>query len=1041
MSNNISAWSIKTPVPTIVLFLVLTIMGLVCFPILGIDARPNIDIPSVSVTVTQVGADPAELETQVTKKIEDSIASLGNIDHINSTINDGVSTTRVDFILGTNSDRATNDVRNAVSQIRQNLPQDINEPIIKRLEFSGAPIMYYAVSSDRRSVEELSDIVDRRIARELLSVPGVAQIPRSGGVDREVRIDLNPDRLQSLGITATQVNDQIRSFNINLPGGRTNLGDREQSVRTIGSALTVEDLRNYQIVLPKGSSVPLSSLGEITNGFAETRQSAHLAINHPSEPATNPGENLAVSQPVVAFSILRSTGSTLVTVEEGVQAKLKELQKVFPDIKLELIFSQADHIRESYQASIDALIIGAVLAVVTILIFLRDWRSTLITAVALPLSVIPTFAVLRLFDYTLNYMTMLALSLVVGILVDDAIVEIENIERHMQMGKTPFQAAIDASDEIGLAVVATTMSIVAVFMPVAFMSGITGQFFRPFGVTVVASVLFSLLVARTVTPMMAAYLLKNVPHDKSVATPTTKRKSIFKRIAAIFNYESFYRQLLTWALRHRLTTIAISLLFFIGSLMLVPHLPMGLFGSEDIGYSSIAIELPPGSTLQDTETVVQQVTNLAIQSPAVESILATEKVGSASVGVKLKPVEARTIKQGEFEQQLRPQLAKIPGARISFASMQGIGNKDLSIVLKSENPVALNQTAEALTKQMQALPGLVEVTSSASLVRPEILIKPDPNRAADQGVSVQTIARTAYIATLGDTEANLPKFDLPDGRQIPIRIQLDPKFHNDIETIKNLQLPAKNGSLVPLISVADVSLGSGPSQIDRLDRSRKVSIESNLQGVALGEAFKAVRKLPAINPLPPEVVEAPFGNAQLMRDLFSNFGNALSAAVLFIYTVLVLLFSNFLHPLTIMVSLPLSLGGALLGLLIGQQPLGLFALIGIVLLIGLVSKNSILLVDYTLLNQREGKPLYKAVVESGVSRLRPILMTTIAMIAGMMPIALGIGAGSEVRSPMAIAVIGGLITSTLLTLVAIPVIYTYMDGLQSLFVKRLPGKH
>lgn len=1036
MSNNISAWSIKTPVPTIVLFLVLTIVGLVCFPILGIDARPNIDIPSVSVTVTQVGADPAELETQVTKKIEDSIASLGNIDHINSTINDGVSTTRVDFILGTNSDRATNDVRNAVSQIRQNLPQDINEPIVKRLEFSGAPIIYYAVSSDRRSVEELSDIVDRRIARELLSVPGVAQVARSGGVDREVRVDLNPDRLQALGITATQVNDQIRSFNINLPGGRTNLGDREQSVRTIGSALTVEDLRNYQIILPKGSSVPLSSLGEITNGFAETRQSAHLAINHSPEVAANPS-----SKPVVAFSILRSTGSTLVTVEEGVRAKIKELEKAFPDIKLELIFTQAHHIRESYQASIDALLIGAALAVITILIFLRDWRSTLITAVALPLSVIPTFAVLKFFDYTLNYMTMLALSLVVGILVDDAIVEIENIERHIQMGKKPFQAAIDASDEIGLAVVATTMSIVAVFMPVAFMSGITGQFFRPFGVTVVASVLFSLLVARTVTPMMAAYMLKNVPHDKSVAQPTPKRQSILRTLAEIFNYESLYRRLLTWALRHRLTTIAISLLFFVGSLMLVPHIPVGLFGSEDIGYSSIAIELPPGSTLADTETVVEQVINLAIQSPAVESILATEKVGSASVGVKLKPVEERTIKQDEFEREIRPQLTKIPGARISFASMQGIGNKDLSIVLKSENPIALNQAAEALTKQMQAVPGLVEVTSSASLVRPEILIKPDPNRAADQGVSVQTVARTAYIATLGDTEANLPKFDLPDGRQIPIRIQLDPKFHNDIETIKNLQLPAKNGTLIPLISVADVSLGSGPSQIDRLDRSRKVSIEANLQGVALGEAFKAVRKLPAMNPLPPDVVEAPFGNAQLMRDLFSNFGNALSAAVLFIYTVLVLLFSNFLHPLTIMVSLPLSLGGALLGLLIGQQSLGLFALIGIVLLIGLVSKNSILLVDYTLLNQREGKPLYKAVVESGVSRLRPILMTTIAMIAGMMPIALGIGAGSEVRSPMAIAVIGGLITSTLLTLVATPVIYTYMDGLQSWLVKYLPGKH
>lgn len=1046
MSSNISAWSIRKPVPTIVLFLVLTVMGLATFPFLGIDATPNIDVPSVSITVTQIGADPSELESQVTKKVEDAVAGLGNIDHITSTVNDGFSNTQVDFVLGTDSDRATNDVRNAVAQIRQDLPEDINDPVVERLDFVGGSIMSYAVASPQRSVEELSDLVDRTISRALLAVPGVSQVQRLGGVDREIRVDLNPDRLQALGITATEVNDQIRALNINLPGGRTDIGNSEQSVRTLGSAVSVEALKNYNIVLPQGGSggtaapgnageagaavnltqagadvsVPLSSLAKVRNSFAELRQTALLD-----------------NKPVVAFAVLRSTGSTLANVEEGARAAIEQLQKTLPDVQFNLIFTQADFVRENYHASIDALLLGAGLAVLTILIFLRDWRATLITAVALPLSVIPTFAVLKVLGYTLNNMTLLALALVVGILVDDAIVEIENIERHMQMGKTPYKAALDASDEIGLAVVATTMSIVAVFVPVAFMGGLPGQFFRPFGVTVVASVLFSLLVARTVTPLMAAYLLKDRRHSQA----QLKQDRL--------SYQ--YRRLLVWSLRHRVTTLAIAVIFFVVSLLLVPFIPTGLFGSADEGFSQASVELPPGSTLPETDQTVQQLTRLFLSSPAVEKVLATEGVsGSASSGsgasgvnkatlfIKLKPREERAISQQQFEQQTRQQFRQIPGARISFLSQEGVGStKDLSVVLKSENSAALNQVAEALTQQMRQLPGLVEVTSSASLVKPELLIQPDPARAGDQDVSVETIARTASIATLGDTEANLAKFDLPDDRQIPIRVQLDPQFRSDISTLRNLQVPAKNGTQVPLVTVADITLGSGPSQIDRLDRSRQVSVDANLQGVAIGDAFKAVYALPALNPLPSDVTRANVGNAEIMRDIFTNFGTALGAAVLFIYTVLVLLFSNFFHPLTIMVALPLSLGGALLGLLIGQEAMGLFALIGIVLLMGLVTKNSILLVDYALMNQKAHGSQEGAVLESGVSRLRPILMTTIAMIAGMVPIALGIGAGSEVRSPMAIAVIGGLMTSTLLTLVVIPVIFTYVDDFQTWIFKRL----
>ncbi|NQE34230.1 efflux RND transporter permease subunit [Microcoleus asticus] len=1024
MSFNISAWSIKQPVPTIVLFLVLTIGGLLSFPLLGIDDSPNIDVPSVSISVSQPGADPAELESQVTKKVEDAVAGLGNIDHIISTVNDGSSNTTVNFLLGTNSDRATNDVRNAIAQIRQSLPQDINDPVVKRVEFAGSSIMSYAVVSDRQTVEQLSELIDQNISRVLLSVKGVAQVQRIGGRDRDIRVDLNPEQLQSLGITATQVNDQIRNFNINLPGGRTEIGNSEQTVRTLGSAKTIEQLKAYQITLPKGGFVPLSTLGEVGEGYAEARQAARLN-----------------NKPVVAFSILRSTGSTLVTVEEAVRETVKKLEKTLPpDVKLELIYTLADHIRDSYEASVDALILGAALAVITILIFLRDWRATLIASVALPLSAIPTFAVLRLLGYTLNSMTLLALSLVVGILVDDAIVEIENIERHVGMGKTPYQASLDASAEIGLAVVATTMTIVAVFAPVAFMPGIPGQFFRPFGVTVSASVLFSLLVARTVTPMMAAYLFKEKGHHQEL-----KKDQL--------SYQ--YRRLLTWALKHRAIVLILGVALFFGSVQLIPYIPTGFIDRDDTGLSTVSIELPPGSTLQQTDSAVQQATQLLLAHPAVDSVLETEGaptvsggagggggasgVNTASLYVKLKPADKR-IGQQRFEEEMRPKLRDVPGVRLSFAQGRVGGRKQMSIVLKSENAEALTNTAEALTQQMRQVPGLIEVQSSASLVKPEILVKPDPNRAADQGVSVQQIARTASLATIGDIDSNLAKFDLPD-RQIPIHVMLAPQFRSDIETIKNLQVPAKNNTLVPLRAVADIALGSGPSQIDRYDRARQVSVEGNLlQGTTLGEASVAVKKLPAMNPLPPGVEQESSGDAKVMQDVFSGFAGALGTAVLFIYAVLVLLFANFLHPVTIMAALPLSLGGALLGLLVGQKSLGLYALIGVVLLMGIVTKNSILLVDYAIMNQQEGKPMYEATLDSGVARLRPILMTTIAMIAGMVPIALGIGAGSQTRSPMAMAVIGGLMTSTLLTLVVIPVVFTYMDGLQIWIFNLMRGK-
>ena len=1005
---NVSAWSIKRPVPTIVLFLVLTVAGMVAFTQLGVDANPNIDIPVVLVEVNQTGAGPEEMETQITRKVEDAVAGLGNIDGLTSTVSDGSSQTVIEFDLGVDIDRVTNDVRDEITRIRQDFPEDAQDPTVRRLEFAGGPIAIYTVASDELSVEALSDLVDRAISRRLLAVGGVSRIERVGGLDREIRVDLDPDRLNALGITATSVNDQIRQFNIDLPGGRSEIAGAEQGIRTLGSAKTVDLLERFNVVLPSGGTVPLNSLGSVKDDFAEVRASAFVG-----------------DEPVVGFQVYRSKGSVLVSVEDGVKGAIADLENTLrEDVDFQLVFTRANEIRDSYQASIDALVLGCILAVVVVGVFLRDWRSTLITATALPLSIIPTFLVLQALNYTLNSMSLLALTLAVGNLVDDAIVEIENAERHIQMGKTPFKAALDSTGEVGLAVVTTTATIVAVFIPVAFMGGIPGQFFKPFGVTVAVATMFSTLVARLVTPMMSAYLLKPKVEgpDNTVAAADGLR--VPRRLLP-------YHKLLSSALRHRFVTISLALAFFVSSLFLVQFIPTSLFDAGDTDLTVVEMELPPGSQLEKAEQLGERASDLLYANEATERVFRVQEPNAVTAYVQLKPKSER-VSRGEFEESLRQQFQRIPGARITFENQDGAGGggKAVEIVLTGEDPDLLTETAQVLTQQMRQISGLVEVSSTAALVQPEVLIRPDPERASDLGVSVSSIARTASLATLGDAESNLADFDAGD-RQIPIRVRLNEAARSDISTLENLQVPSENGMMVPLISVADIEFGSGPAQIDRFDRSRQVTVGGNLQGITLGQAIEAVEALPVMQSLPDGVREQPTGDAEIQKEIFSRFGLAIGTAVLMIYAVLVLLYNDFLYPLAVMVALPLCIGGALMGLLIAQKPLGLFALIGMVLLIGLVTKNSILLVDYALIAMKEGKSRRQAVIEAGITRLRPILMTSISTVAGMVPIALAIGAGGETRSPMAIAVIGGFSTSTLLTLVVVPVFFTYISGARS----------
>jgi multidrug efflux pump subunit AcrB len=1003
---NISAVSIRHPIPPVVLFILLTIAGIISFLSLDITDNPDIDVPMVSVTVLRPGAAPTEMEIQITKKIEDSVAGLGSIDHIQSTITDGSSVTTVEFAIGSNTDRAVNDVRDAVSKVRQNLPQDILEPVVERINIAGEPVVYYSVVMPGMNTEQLSWLIDNDISRAMLSVKGVALVQRVGGVDREVRVELDPERLIALGITADAVNAQLVGLNVDIPGGRGTIGGAEQSIRTLGSAPTVESLRNTEIALPSGRKARLSELGKVIDGPSEQRQAARYD-----------------GIPVVSFNVQRSPNTSDVTIFKGVQQQVALLKQRYPGIEFKQIFSSVDFTTDTYNASVDALSIGAFLAILVVFWFLRDWRATLISAAAMPLSAIPTFIVMKALGFTLNGISLLALSLVVGILVDDAIVEIENIVRHIRQGKSPYQAALEAADEIGLAVIATTATIMVVFLPVSFMGGVPGQFFRQFGITVAVAVFFSLLVARLLTPMMAAYLLH--PHSEEAPPRWLQR----------------YIASLRWCIAHRGVTIVGAVGIFAASLALIPFIPTGFFPDVDLGQSELHIELPPGSTLADNLAVTSHLSEALRTRPEVAHVLVSAggqgDIRKSNLFVKLVPRGDRKLSQKQFETSIRPVLLSVPGIRFSFSGT-GFSDKDISVILSGDDGPALERVSDRLLSEVATIPEVVNVSSTASLQRPEVLIKPMFDRAAREGVSVQQIGRVAMLATLGDLDQNLAKFDMGD-RQVPIRVQLDPVARDNLETIRNLRVMTQTGASVPLKSVADVTLGAGPAQIDRFDRSRKIAVEGDLlAGAEIGPVLDKIYALPVLQSLPPEVHLSKYGNAEQMGVLQKDFGTALAASLLLIFAVLVLLFGNFFQPPTIMMALPLSVGGALVALLIAHKSVSMPAMIGLLMLMGIVTKNSILLVEYAIVAIRDhGLSRTEALIDAGRKRARPIIMTTVAMIAGMLPIAAGFGADSDFRSPMAIAVVGGLVTSTLLSLVVIPAVFTYFDDLQHWVVPKL----
>ena len=1009
--THISSWAIRRPIPTLVLFLLLTLVGIQSFLKLPVNANPRVDFPVVTVSIAQAGAAPAELETQVTRRVEGAISGLAGIRHIQSTIGDGLSTTTVEFQLGIDTARATNDVRQAVLQIRTEMPRDIEEPIIASLDVEGGAILYFAVRAPQMSPVDLSWFVDETIARELLTTKGVQRVQRLGGVSREITVQLDPNQLIAFGITAEDINNQVQAFNTNVPGGRSRLNEKEQSIRAVGGAITAGELAERPISLPNGQWTTLATLGKVTDGSAEPRELSRLD-----------------GEPVVGFSVFRSKGSSDTAVENGVDATIDRLTDTYPGVEIDRVLSTVDYTRASYEIAMETLIEGAVLTVVVVFFFLRDWRATLIAAVAMPLSILPTFAAMLWLDFTLNSITLLALTLVIGILVDDAIVEVENIDRHLHMGKRPFQASIDAADQIGFAVLAITATIVAVFLPVSFIGGVIGQYFKQFGLTVSVAVLASMLVARLVTPLMAAYLL--APKAMKAAEHGAPKSRLGRAYVA----------LLELALRHRLETCGIGVLVLVGSFLLVPLLPSGFLPSDDRGLSRVQIELPPESTLRDTDDAVQSVMTALRQMPEVKSIFASvgrtddgPDVARASLLVNLVPSSERMLSQRQFELAAASLIARTPNIRFAFQNENAA--RDISIILVGDAPEKLAAAALAVETGMRDLTGIANVQTIEPLPRAELQIRPRFDEAARLGISTQSIAAVMRIATTGDTDANSAKFNIGD-RQVPIRVMIDRGAQSNLDTLGMLRVSVANGS-VPLMSIADLSVSEGPGQLNRFDRQRRVTISADLAGIPLGVALERIHALPAMAALPAGVREVQYGDAEYIGEMFQSFSAAMLFGLLMVLAVLVVLFKDFLQPITILVALPLSVGGAIVGLMLYGGALDLPAIIGLLMLMGIVTKNSILLVEFAIEKRNSGLDRHRALVESGVERARPIIMTTLAMVAGMMPAALGVGADAGFRAPMAIAVIGGLITSTLLSLVFVPVVFTYMDDLRGWLGRRL----
>ena len=1011
-----------------VLFVALTLAGMISFMRMEVQGDPDIDFPAVVVSISQPGAAPTEIDTQITEKVESALASMENVETITSTVSEGNSRTFITFEIGNDVNDLVNEAKSNIDQIRGDLPDGIIEPRVFKAQAGQGSFANYAVVADDMTMEQLSWFVDDTVSKRLLAVPGMGSASRSGGVNREIRVILDPARMQSLGVTASQVNSFLRQNNLNAGGGQAEIAGARQSVRVIGNAETAYELGQQRISLGGGRSVKLADIAEVRDGQSEIRSISRVN-----------------GQPVVTIDLSRARGKSDVTVYDEAQIVMQQIEDEYPGVEFVELFNTVTYTKGQYDSSIAALVEGAILAVVVVFFFLRDWRATLISAIAIPLSAIPTFFFLDQMGFTLNQMSLLALGLVAGVLVDDAIVEIENIVRHMRMGKTAYQASIDAADEIGLAVAATSFSIVAVFLPVAMMPGVAGQYFQNFGITVVVSVLMSLAVARMITPMLAAYFLK--PHGEADhangpwiqrysrvlewTLDRTKARQIKDAKIARKGRIGFFGKLGAH-LRgdHRAWVMGFGLLSFVATLVLFFITPMQFFPDADLDFAQVDMSMVPGTTLEQTEARAEEALAILESQPETQNTLMTVSEGNANFFITFRPDRERS--SDEFQRAVSSELRQVPDARLNFRNMQGGGGRgrDINVMLSGSNPELLEQTAATLVEQMGSVSELQGPRVEADLQRPELIIEPRADLAASLGVTTASLSQAIRIATIGEIDQNAARFSL-EGRQVPIRVMLPESSRDRISTIRNLPVPTAAGASVPLERVADIRFGAGPTSIQREDRQRRVYVSADLSpGAAEGVAKAKVDDLPIMQDLPLGVSNAPSGQDRWLAEFAVNFQIALISGILLVFAVLVLLYRRLMSPLVNMGSLLLAPLGGILAIKLTGLALSLPVFIGMLLLFGIVAKNSILLVDFAIEAMAEGHRKYDAIMEAGRKRAQPIVMTTVAMTAGMIPTAVSLSADGAWRQPMGVAVIGGLILSTFLTLLIVPAGFSLADGIE-----------
>jgi hydrophobe/amphiphile efflux-1 (HAE1) family protein len=1023
--------SIERPVFATMMILSLVVLGLFSYLKLNIDQFPDVDFPYVTATTVLAGAGPEQIETDVTKKIEDAVNTIAGVDHIQSISQEGVSTVIVQFKLEVEGQQAALDVREKIAAIRSELPDDIEDPVIQRLDPASTPIFTLTVSGER-SPKEITTFTKNVIKKRLENVSGVGRVDLVGGAEREIQIIVDAARLQAYNLSIQDVIQSVGAANVEIPAGNLEQGNRQLLLRTMGKYKSVEDFDNVVVATPGGKVVHLSEVATVEDGTKEQESLSRLNGNQ-----------------AVGLSILRQSGSNTVRVAEAIQAQIAQIRKELPsDIQLTIARDNSTFIRESVNDVLFDILYGGLMAVIVVYLFLANMRSTIISAIALPTSIIASFIIMYALGFTLNTMTLMALSLAVGLLIDDAIVVIENIYRHMEDGESPIEAAKAATSEIGLAVMATTFTVVAVFVPVAFMPGIVGRFFYEFGITVAVAVLVSLFVAFTLTPMLSSRWLNREDEE------LTNEGNILRRGLYWFNHAfalmgEKYRKAIAWSLAHRKTVVVGSIAIFLSSFFFMRFLGNAFFPTMDQSEFNVVVTAAPGTSLAGTSQLCAQAEDVLRTFPEVTSTLTTIGAGSDPVTkgtILVKIVKKAERKKGieQIMDEARAEISRIPGANFGFMVTGGMGGNQKSAILsvQGQDFATLQGIAGEVEYIFRTTPGAADVENSYETSKPEVRLAIDREKASDLGINVSLIATSAramvdgYVAT---------KFQEGD-EQFDVRVRLNKSDRTSLENVRAMTIKgtkdADNGQkvLIPLGSVAEIQQASGPARINRYDRQREIRIDANLSGRLLGEVLADAQKRTARIEMPPGYSVKVAGMGEMQAESFANILLSLGLAIVFVYIVLAAQFESFKHPFSIMLALPMSLIGAVFALLVFKSSISVMSLIGIIMLMGLVTKNGILLVDYANVMRDRGHERTEALVMAGATRLRPILMTTFAMIFGMMPVAFAFGEGSELRSPMGQAVIGGLITSTLLTLFVVPVVYSIIDDFTFAgFFRKLAG--